>query len=148
MSHLDANTKHAILLEYIPRSRAYSFAALAQRHNIRGGRKTIQRWHHQWDGTAVSLKERKSTGRPRILTRQQVQQHIRQPILDANRTATAIHYPQLRPRIQSETGRNPSIRTIRRYGKNELQARNKTTTKRKRDECKCIHERSGNQQCL
>jgi hypothetical protein len=66
MPHLDANTKHAILLEYQPHTRTHSFAALARRHGVAGGSEVIRRWHSRWDGTAVSLKEGKSTGRPRM----------------------------------------------------------------------------------
>ena len=67
MPHFTAEAKHAILLEYSPRSPAHSFAVLAQRHSIAGGSRTVSRWHARWRGTAVLLKEKARSGRPRTL---------------------------------------------------------------------------------
>ena len=137
MPHLNAEAKHAILLEYTPRSPAHSFVALAQRHSIAGGAKVLQRWHAQWDGTATSLKEGKSSGRPRLLSRAQVSRHVRAPILAANRAHRAIHYSELLPKVRQKTGVEVSLRSLQRYGKEELGARNKHSKKRTADESEC-----------
>ena len=48
MPHFSAEAKHHILLEYSPRSEGRSFAALAARHAVSGGARTVQRWHSRW----------------------------------------------------------------------------------------------------
>jgi hypothetical protein len=66
---------------------------------------------------------------------------VRTPILAANRSATAVHYTDLLPSVRRATGKNVSVRTQRRYGKEELGARVKHTRKRirTRDERQCKH---------
>lgn len=137
MPHLSADAKHAILLEYSPRSATHSFAALAQRHGVEGGWRVVKRWHERWDATARSLEEKPRSGRPHTLSSAQVQQHVRAPILAANREHRAISYTQLLPSVQRATGTELTLRTLQRYGKKELGARNKHTTKRTRDERQC-----------
>jgi transposase len=137
MPHLTPEAKHHILLEYRPRDAAASFVALARRHGIKGGSEVVRRWHQRWNRTVRSLQERHRSGRPRILTSREVQQHVRAPILAANRAATAIHYTELLPTVRRRTGKKISIRTLRRYGRKDLGARNKSTKKRTEDECKC-----------
>ena len=136
MPHLNAETKHAILLEYTPRSATHSFVALAQRHGIAGGAKVLQRWHARWDATAASMKEGKSSGRPRVLNRAQVSRHVRAPILAANRAHRAIHYSELLPTVRQKTGTEVSLRSLQRYGKEELGAKQKHTKKRTAAESK------------
>lgn len=127
--------KHSILLEYSPRSPSQSFSALATRHGVVGGKQTVQQWHSRWNGTAASLQHKKVIGRPRILTPAEVKRHIRTPIQKANRSYTPIHYTQLQSRVEQKTGKKVSVRTIRRYGKQELQARQIRGKKRTANEC-------------
>jgi hypothetical protein len=137
MPHLSADVKHAILLEYTPRSATHSFAALAARHSIAGGSGTIARWHQQWNGTAASLKEKARTGRPRALSKRQVLQHVRAPILAANRSHRAISYTQLLPSVRSTTRTQVSLPTLRRYGNEELGVKQRHSKKRTADESEC-----------
>jgi transposase len=130
MSHLSADAKHAILLEYSPRSRTHSFSALARRHSVSGGSGTVSRWYQQWDGSAASLQEKQRSGRPRKLDSRQVQQHVRKPVLAANRAHRPISYTQLLPSVQARTGSQLSLRTLQRYGKEELRVKSKATKKR------------------
>lgn len=132
---LTPNAKHQILLEYIPRSATHSFAALARRHAIAGGERTIRRWHSSWDGTPHSLNPKPRSGRPRILSAQQVEQHIATPIREANRNHTAIHYTSIAESVKEVTGKSPSLRTLQNYGKEQLKAKQKRTKKRRLDEC-------------
>jgi hypothetical protein len=136
MPHLTAAAKHEILLEYSPRSPTHSFAALARRHSIKGGSGTVSRWHARWDGTAASLEEQPRSGRPRALSSTQVSRHIRAPILAANRAHRAISYTQLLPSVQAKTCTQLSIQTLRRYGRQELGARQQHTKKRTAAESK------------
>lgn len=143
MTHLTAEAKHHILLEYTPHDSSRSFAALAARHHIQGGRDVVRRWLHRWDGTPASLKEDSRSGRPRKLSTAQVSRHVRAPILAANRAHRAIHYPDLLPQVQAATGEAVSLRTLQRYGKEEYGAKQKHGVKRTADEseCNCTHTR-------
>lgn len=141
MPHFSAEAKHAILLEYTRDSRTHSFAALAVQHAVRGGRDVVRRWHQRWRGTVRSLQTKPRPGRPRILSTREVRQHVRGPILAANRSATAVHYTTLAPTVRRATGKNVSVRTLRRYGKEELGARDKHTRKRTLRERQCARAR-------
>jgi transposase len=130
MPHLTAAAKHHILLEYSPHSRTHSLAALAARHEVAGGTGTLSRWLARWDGTQRSLQEGKRPGRPRTLSSAQVSRHVRAPILAANRAHRAVSYTQLLPSVKAKTGKEPSLRTLQRHGKEELGAKQKHTKKR------------------
>src|SRR6185437_16077306 len=72
MSHLSAEAKHHILLEYTPGDSTRSFAALARRHTIRGGKGTLSRWHSRWDRTPASLERKAGSGKTSLLSAEQV----------------------------------------------------------------------------
>jgi hypothetical protein len=137
-TQLSAEAKHQILLQYQPHSPTHNFSALALRNNIHSGWKTIQRWYKKWDGTPHSLEHRKGAGRPRILSRQDVNRYIRAPILAANRKPKAIHYTSLLPLVEQKTQQKLSIRTLRNYGEKDLHVKDKHTIKRTQDESKSI----------
>lgn len=139
MSHFSATTKHAILLEYSPHDTTRSFAALAQRHGVKGGRDIIRRWHQRWNGTPQSLEEHARSGRPSILTPVEVTRHLHAPILAANRSHRAISYTKLLPEVQRKTGKKISLRTLQNYGQQRLQVQSKHTRKRTSDERKYKH---------
>lgn len=139
MKQLSPSTKHSILLEYRPYSTTHSFAALARRHGVAGGGEVVRRWHQRWDGSAASLQRRKGGGRPRSLSSRQVQQHVRAPILAANRAHKSLHYTKLLPAVRRKTGNDLSIQTLRRYGKEELGAKQRRGKKRTAEESECIH---------
>jgi hypothetical protein len=139
MPHLSADAKHAILFEYSPRSPTHSFSALARRHSIPGGADVIRHWHDRWDGSAASLKRNAGTGKERALSSRQVEQHVRKPILAANRKHRPISYTQLLPSVQAATGSQLSLRTLQRYGKEELRIKNKATKKRTAVESESPH---------
>lgn len=139
MKHLTPQHKHSILLEYQLRSHDHSFAALAARHGIEGGSKIIQRWHEQWNGSAASLEEKHRTGRPRILSTQQVQQYIAPMIRAKNRTAKRVHYSDIHSSVEAATNTQMSLRTLQHYGKEELAAHKKRGKKRTADESQSTH---------
>jgi transposase len=119
MKHFTPEQKHEILLEYSPRSPAHNAAALARRHAVAGGGRTIRNWLARWDGSAASLQHLKGAGRPRSLTAEEVQRHIPTPIRRKNRAHVSVHYSELQPAVEQRTGKSVSSRTIRRYGKEE-----------------------------
>ena len=134
MPHLTPSAKHHILLEYSPRSATRSFAALARRHAVKGGARTVQRWHQRWDRTARSLEHKSGAGRPRVLSSAQVSLHVRAPILAANRAHRAVHYTDLLESVKEKTGKEISVQTLRRYGKEECAAKQRHSKKRTADE--------------
>ena len=135
MPHLTAEAKHHILLEYTPRDTTHSFNALARRHGVKGGKRTLIRWHQRWDGTAASLEQHQRSGRPRTLTPAEVSRHIRAPVLAANRAHRAIHYPDIWRQVETKTGKKITLRTVQRTGKDTLAIKERTTRKRTQAEC-------------
>ena len=127
MSHLTPNFKHDILKQYLPHSRDNSFAALARRYNIKGGKGTIQRWYARWNGSPGSLEQRAGAGRPRLLSAAQIRDTIALPIRNRNRAHRAIHYTELLPTVRERTGTTVSLPTIQRYGKEIVRARDRST---------------------
>jgi len=134
MKHLTPEQKHSILLEYTPHSSSHSFSALAARHGVAGGARVLRRWHQRWNGTPHSLEHKAVTGRPRALSKREVQLHLRTPILRANRSHKPVHYTNLLPQVQQKTGAKVSLRTLRRYGKEELGATKRKGKKRTAEE--------------
>jgi transposase len=134
MKQFTPEQKHSILLEYVPLSTTHSFAALAARHAVAGGAEVVRRWHKQWDGSTRSLQHGKGAGRPRALSSRQVQQYVRGPLLRANRAHTSVHYPSVAAAVRQRTGASVSDRTVRRYGEEELGAKQGRGKKRTADE--------------
>jgi transposase len=134
MKHFPPEQKHSILLEYVPHSTTHSFPALATRHGVAGGARTVQRWHERWDGSARSLQRKQGGGRPRALSSRQVQQHVRGPLRHANRAHKSVHYPSVAAGVRQRTGAPVSDRTVRRYGREELEAKHGRGKKRTADE--------------
>lgn len=139
MKHLTPQHKHSILLEYRLRSHDHSFAALAARHGIKGGGIVIQRWHQQWNGSATSLEEKHSTGRPRILSTQQVHQYVAPMIREKNRNAERVRYSDIHSSVEAKAHTQMSLRTLQRYGKEDLGAHKKHGKKRTADESQSTH---------
>jgi transposase len=134
MKQFTPEQKHEILLDYSPRSATHNFAALARRHAVAGGGRTIQNWLARWDRTPASLQHKQVSGRPRILTPAEVQRHIATPIRRKNRAHVPVHYTELQPALEQRTGKKVSIQTIRRYGREEAGGRLKRGKKRTEEE--------------
>jgi transposase len=135
--HLSAAAKHLILTAHSTRQPTPSFRSLAYEFSIAGGHQTIANWYNQWNGTIESLKEGKKSGRPRILSKSEVTRHIQQPVKRKNHAHQPIHYTELLPRIIANSGKKPSIQTIRRYGRQEAGIKQKRTHAVTVDECTC-----------
>lgn len=139
MKQLSPQQKHSILTRYRAHSSNHSFAALAAQAGDGLTKSTLHSWYRRWDGTPASLQHRPVTGRPRVLSRGQVAQHVRPRILSANRGARAVHYTTLHHVVERATGKSMSVRTLRRYGHEQLQAKQKRTKKRTAVERKSNH---------
>ena len=142
MKQFTPEQKHAILLEYSPRSPTHSLVALAHRHAVQGGRRTLENWLARWDGTAASLQHAKGAGRPRSLTAEEVQRHIITPIRRKNRAHQPVRYSQLQPAVDEQTGKQVASRTIRRSGKEEGGGRMTRGKKRTAEECASVQHTS------
>jgi hypothetical protein len=132
----NAEQKNMILTLYRHHDRSSSFSALARRFCIKGGKGTVQRWHRRWNHDAASLLRKKGAGRPRILSKPQVTRYVRQPIQRSNRKHEPIHYSTLLPRVIDNSGKNLSLRTLQRYGKEDAHCRAKRTHIITVNECK------------
>lgn len=139
MVRFSPDFKHYILTQYQANLRGRGFSAVAQRFGVKGGSRTVRYWYSAWDGTPASLQRKPVSGRPRALTRAEVTRYIRTPIQRRNRAHLPIHYNEVHRTINEVTSKSPSIQTIRRYGRQELRARNKRTRKRTTQECKHRH---------
>jgi transposase len=142
MQRFTPDLKHHILTQYQPYSREHGFTALAQLYGITGGKQTVQKWHRQWNGTAASLQRKPGSGRPRLLSKTQINNCILTPIRNRRRAHKAAHYTELLPSVQHKTGRSISIRTLRRYGKQAAGLKHKHSKKRTLEESKPTHIRT------
>src|SRR5271156_2940621 len=139
MKDFTPEQKHEILIEYQPYSRTHSFAALASRHGVNGGGRTIQNWYQRWEGIIASLQHRTGAGRLRILTPEEVEHNVEQPIREANRRAQQVRYAQITEHVREDTGKSVSDRTVRRIGEDELGGKLKRGQKRTAAEWQYIH---------
>jgi hypothetical protein len=110
--------------------------SLSQQYNIKGGSKTMSRWLQQWDGSPESLERREGSGRHTILTPQEVKDTIQLPIRNKNRSFKPVHYTDLLPSVTQKTGKEISVETIRRIGREQLGVKQKRTKKRTAQERK------------
>jgi transposase len=127
--YYDTQYKQRVVEHYINNQPNTSYTAVAKLFNIKGGRITVKRWYNQYDGTLQSLEQHHRSGRPSILTHQQVNNLIIQPIKKANQSHTVIHYTDLLPKIRENINNNISIQTVSRIGK-QAAIKNKKTVKR------------------
>ena len=129
--------KQHILQQHASNPRECNFAELARRYAVAGGRKVVRDWWLAWDGSAASLHRKEGSGRERALTAAQVSRHVRAPILAANRAHRAISYTELLPAVRQKTGTEVSLRSLQRYGKEELGAKQRRSKKRTAAESEC-----------
>lgn len=127
--------KHHILTHYQPYSSDNSFASLATRYGVKGGARTIHRWHDVWNGTIQSLERKRGSGRKRVLSKRQVHQYIRMPIQNKRRHHLPVHCPELHSNLEQKTGIQISSRSIRRYSQRDVGARLIPTNKKTAHEC-------------
>jgi len=102
--HATITINLVMILEYRAGDVSRSFAALARRHGVKGGKKTVQRWYQQWNGSAGSLQRKAGTGKRPLLSTEQVKRHIATPIRHANRAHRSISYASLLPQVQWKKG--------------------------------------------
>lgn len=136
MKRLTAEQKHSILIHLQSRGEGVKAEAIAAAHGVQGGSSTLNKWLKKWDGTAQSLQRNKVSGRPRALSRAQVSRHLKPRVLAANRRGQAVHYPTLLPLVNAATRKKLSLRTLQRYGREDLSIKQRRSKKRTATESK------------
>lgn len=136
MKHPTPEQKHSILTHWSARRTGETLNQILALHDVTASRQAVVQWQRQWDGTVVSLQQKQKTGRPHKLSKAQISRHIAAPIRNANRASRPITYPKLLLQVQAATDTEISLRTIQRYGKEELGVKSKKGVKRTSDECK------------
>ena len=125
MPHLTPKQKHDILKLYSPYDHNHSFQALAHQYNIKGGSQVLQNWYRQWNGSPESLERKKGSVKHKLLTSKQVKDLIQIPIRNKNRASVPVHYPEIQSSVIEKTGKQISLSTIQKIGKNKLGAKQK-----------------------
>jgi hypothetical protein len=134
MKHPTPEQKHSILTHYASRREGETLKQILALHDVVASRQAVAQWRQQWDGTIASLQRKPVAGRPRTLTPAEVRRHVAAPIRNANRAARAVRYTKLLPQVQAATGKSMSVQTLRRYGEQELGAKQHRGKKRTEEE--------------
>lgn len=134
MKHITAQQKHDILIHVRDRRGGEQPEEIAARHGVAASRRTVYSWLQQWDGTPRSLERKAGSGKQRMLSSRQVQQYVRPLILRANRAHKAVHYSQLLHSVRQKSSTELSLRTLQRYGHDELHGRQTRGKKRTAEE--------------
>jgi len=136
MKQLTAEQKHSILTHLRSGGEGVSAEGVAAAHGVKGGSSTLKKWMKKWDGTAQSLQRREVSGRPRALSIAQATRHLKPRILAVNRRGQAVHYTTLLPAVTAASGKKVSLRTLQRYGKEDLSIKQRRSKKRPASERK------------
>ena len=137
MKQISPQLKHSILRHYTSPLNRNSLSTILSLHDVSVSRRAVEKWRERWDGTAASLTHKKGGGRPRILNRNDVYQHITRTIRRKNRSFQKAKYTTIANQVRENTGKSVSDRTIQRIGKEELGAVKTKGRKRTAEECKC-----------
>lgn len=136
MSDYSPSWKQFILGKYRSNTYGFGFRALARTFKVKGGARTVSDWYHAWDGTEESLQRKKGQGRKRKLSDEEVKQYILEPIRKKNRNSQPVQYRDVLAPLQEGTGKNVSLRTVQRAGKENACINVKRTQKKEKWEGK------------
>jgi transposase-like protein len=121
--------KQSVLEECEPGTLHAGFAALARRHHI-SDRSLVQKWYKRWDGTKESLEKKTRPNRERKLTEEESAEHVLGVVEQCNREGRVAHYDAVQKKVKHATGKDVSLRTLRRYGKRDHRITEKQTTRK------------------
>ncbi len=127
-SKVSLDQKQRILEEYQPGVRGKGFKALAKRYSIKSGPKTISKWYQKWDGTKESLEKESGGDRRSILSDKEKKTHILGFIAKRAKKDPA-NYREVKENVESKTGKQMAIKSVRRIGK-ELGVSSKKTKRK------------------
>jgi hypothetical protein len=115
--------------------RHQSYSDIAKQFDIKGGKRTVQRWMKQSHIKKKVNKQKRNT----ILNKKEMNEYIYKKIKKKNQQHTSIHYRELLKDIKTELHKEPSLRTIQRYGQQKFGIKQKRTITRTVQECKRIY---------
>lgn len=127
--------KQMILGQYRSYSHDSGYQRLAERFCVNGGRKTIERWAHRYDGTLDSLERKQGSGGHSLLNPQDVVKYVDEPLRQANQSHVRVHYPELVKNFEAETGKKIALSTMQRYGHDLVGARQERVSEKTTWEC-------------
>jgi transposase len=136
MKQLTPEVKHSILTHYTSSHNNNTLEHILSLHDISISRRTVQNWLNKWNGTIESLQHEPVSGRPHILTTNEVYNYITAPIRRMNRSYKPVRYTKIANQVREKTGKNITDRTIRLIGKNKLGAKRTRGKKRTAEESK------------
>lgn len=136
MTHFQPHDKHHILTSCELIGIPSTLQILLVERGITITEQSIRNWRRKWDGTAASLERKKGSGRKRLLSRRQVNNLILTPVRNKRRVHHVVHYSDLMRNIRQKFNHPIAERTIRNYGKRDLNIQVKHTNKRTPHECK------------
>jgi hypothetical protein len=128
--YYDTAYKKRVVNYYITNQPSATFRSVATLFQIKGGFRTVYRWYKRRN----SLETKPRSGRPTILKQDDINTHIGTKMLRKNRQPTAVHYTDIINDVKKNTRKNPTLRTIQRYG-HRLGIKKKKTLKRTSQEC-------------
>jgi transposase-like protein len=117
--------KQRVVKEYRAGESGSGAKALAGRHSIRGGHRTVMQWVRRYNGKRSSLAKRTKPNRERILTHYEAARFIRNPMLIAHKKRQLVVASALHPKVVKGTGKQISVRSVRRYAHDYLKWRQK-----------------------
>jgi transposase len=109
--------------------------AVAKKWKVTGGKKLVRLWAAQYDGTRESLRKHTHPNRPRLLSPQQADAHIGAVARDRQQQHRAIDYARITSEVQRRTGTAVSYATVKRYGHDSLNLRQRRTKVKQPREC-------------
>jgi transposase len=129
--YYDITYKERVVNYYTINQPSATFHSVARLFQIPGGDRTVRRWYKRRN----SLETKPRSGRPTILNQDQINTHICTKIRRKNRKPTSVHYTDIIDDVKRNTRKNPTLRTIQRYGHDKLCIKKKKTSKRTSQEC-------------
>lgn len=124
----EAKRKHEILLQYEPHVPGCSFQDPADTYTVKGGRRTVERWFKDWDGTPQSLERKAGSGRKPQLTIAQKKKCIRDFVEARHRAGEHVSWKDVQENVYVHTRYKLSEATIGKIGRTEFGISSKTTS--------------------
>jgi transposase len=127
--HYDPSFKQRVLEWYEEQDPKPSWRAVAEHWRVKS-ENSVRQWYADWDGTVESLARKHGGGRKRKLTEEESKAHIKDFVIEKNREGKAVCYADAQKRVKEETGKDVSVRTVRRYGLKDHGLTYKWTTRK------------------
>jgi transposase-like protein len=124
----DAEFKRSVLSEYLPGVKGAGFAALAKRFHVKGGAMLVRSW---WIAQKrnESLTKRTRPHRAGKLSPAEIGAYIREFVTAKNQSKVAVDYGDVQAHVKKKTGKDISLRTIQRLGRQKANLTWKQTSR-------------------